>query len=48
MVCKSFAKNTSEEFGSTVNEKLAQELDKPVIKKFKRIRICFMFEDNIF
>ena len=48
MVCKSFDKNTSEEFGSIVNKELAQELDKPVIKKFKRIRICSMFEDNVF
>ena len=33
--------------GVSVNEKLAQELHKPVIKKFKRRRIFARFKDNI-
>ena len=30
-----------------VNEVLAQELHKPGIKKFKRIKVYLRFEDNI-
>ena len=30
-----------------VNEVLAQELHKSVIKKFKRIKVCARFKDNI-
>ena len=48
MVCKFFGNNTSEELEAIVNEVLAQELDKPVIKKFKIIRIFSMFQGNIF
>ena len=48
MVCTFFDKNTSEQLGAIVNKELAQELVKPVIKKFKIIRICFMFKDNFF
>ena len=31
----------------SVNEKLAEELHKPVIKKFKRRRVYARFKDNI-
>ena len=47
MVCTFFDKNTSEELGAIVNRELAQESVKPVIKKFKIIRIGFMFKDHI-
>ena len=30
-----------------VDEKLAEELDKPVIKNFKRRKACARFKDNI-
>ena len=33
--------------GASVNEKLAEELNKPVIKKFKRRRFYAKFKDNI-
>ena len=33
--------------GVNVNEVLAQELCKPVIKKFKRKKLHAMFKDNI-
>ena len=29
-----------------VNEKLAAELRQPIIKKFKRLRVCARFNDN--
>ena len=48
MVCTFYDKNTSEELGAIANKELAQELLKPVIKKFEIIRIGFMFKDNIF
>ena len=33
--------------GASVNEELAQQLHKPVIRKFKRRKIYTMFKDNI-
>ena len=30
-----------------VNEKLAAELRQPIIKKFKRLRVCGRFKDNL-
>ena len=33
--------------GASVNEELAQELHKPVIKKFKRMKVYARFKDNI-
>ena len=33
--------------GADVNEVLAQELHKPVIKKFKRREVYARFQDNI-
>ena len=33
--------------GASVNEYLPEELHKPVIKKFKRSRVCVRFKDNI-
>ena len=30
-----------------VNEQLAEELHKPLIKKFKRTKVCARFKDNI-
>ena len=33
--------------GASVNEELAQELHKPVIKKFKRRKVSARFKDNI-
>ena len=44
MVYKSFVKKTG--WGASVNKELAQELHRPVIKKFKR-RIYAKFKDNI-
>ena len=34
--------------GVNVNENLAEELHKTVIKKFKRIKVYERFKDNIF
>ena len=31
----------------SINEKLAEELYKPVIKKFERRKVCAKFKDNI-
>ena len=33
--------------GVSVNEELAEELQKPVIKKFKRRKVFARFKDNI-
>ena len=44
MVYKSFDKKTGS--GISVNEQLAKELHKPVIKKFKR-KVCSRFKGNI-
>ena len=33
--------------GISVNEQLAEELHKPVIKKFKRRKVYARFKDNI-
>ena len=45
MVYKFFDKKTGS--GSSVNNELAQELHKPVIKKFKRRRFYARFKDSI-
>ena len=45
MVYKFFDKKTG--LGASVNEKLAQELRKPVIKQFKRKKVYTRFIDNI-
>ena len=45
MVYKLFDKKTGS--GVSVNEQLAEELHKPVIKKFKRRKIYEKFKDNI-
>ena len=45
MVYKIFDKKTGS--GASVNEELAQELCKPVIKKFKRRKVYAKFKDNV-
>ena len=45
MVFKFFDGKTG--YGVSVNEKLAEELHKPVIKKFKRRKVFARFKDNI-
>ena len=45
MVYKCFDKKTGSRI--SVNEKLAEELHKPVIKKFKRRKVYARFKDNI-
>ena len=45
MVYKFFDKKTGLVIG--VNEQLAEELHKPVIKKFKRRKVYARFKDNI-
>ena len=45
MVYKFFDKKTRS--AVSVNEYLAEELQKPVIKKFKRRKVCTRFKDNI-
>ena len=45
MAYKFFDKKTGS--GVSVNEHLAEELNKPVIKKFKRRKIYARFRDNI-
>ena len=45
MVYKFFDKKTGS--GISVNEQLAEELHKPVIKKFKRRKVYARFKDNI-
>ena len=45
MVCTFFDKKTG--LGVSVNEQLAQELHKPVIKEFKRRKVYARFTDNI-
>ena len=45
MVYTSFDKKTGS--GISVNEQLAEELHKPVIKKFKRTKVYARFKDNI-
>ena len=44
-MCTFFHKKTIS--GTCVNEQLAQELKRQVIKKFKRKRVYAMFQDNI-
>ena len=45
MVNKSFDKKVGSE--ALVNEELAEEIHKPVIKKLKRIRVYGRFKNNI-
>ena len=45
MVCKFFDKKTRS--GARVNEQLAEELHKPVTKKFKRRKVYAKFKANI-
>ena len=45
MVCKIFDKKTQS--GVSVNEKLAEELHKPLVKKFKIRNVYARFKDNI-
>ena len=45
MVYKFFDKKTR--LGASVNEELAEELHKPVIKKFKRKKVYARFKDSI-
>ena len=45
MVCKFFDRKTGS--GISVNEQLAEELHKPVIKKIKRRKVYARFKDNI-
>ena len=45
MICRFFDKKTR--LGVGVNEQLAEELHKPVIKKFKRRRVYARFKYNI-
>ena len=45
MVYKVFDKKTGS--GVRVNEKQAEELHKPVTKKFKRRKVFVRFKDNI-
>ena len=45
MIHKFFDKKTGS--GSSVNEQPAEELHKPVIKKFKRRKVSVRFKDNI-
>ena len=45
MVYKCFEKKTGS--GISVNEQLAEELHKPVIKKFNRRKVYVRFKDNI-
>ena len=52
MVYKFFGENVfgfraTKKVGADVNEVLAQELHKPVIKKFKRREVYARFQDNI-
>ena len=44
MVYKFFDKKTGS--GTSINEQLAEELHKPVIKKFKRRKVYARFKDN--
>ena len=45
MIYKFFDKKTG--LGASVNEQLAEELHKPVTKKFKRRKVYARFKDNI-
>ena len=45
MAYKFFDKKTG--LGVSVNEQLAAELHKPVLKKFKRRKVYSRFQDNI-
>ena len=47
MVYNFFDKTTVSGAAPCVNEELTQELDKPVIKKFKRRKVYASFKDNI-
>ena len=45
MICKFFDKKTGLE--ASVNEEIAPESNKPIIKKFKRSKVYVWFKDNI-
>ena len=47
MAYKFFDKKIESGAGANVNEELTQELHKPVIKKFKRMKVCARFKENI-
>ena len=48
MVYKCFDKKSSESgFVNEPNYQLANELDKPIIRKFKKRKVCSSFRDNI-
>ena len=47
MVNKFFEKKKKTGSGISVNEQLAEELHKPVIKKFKRRKVYARLKDNI-
>ena len=49
MVYKSFAKTTTSSCIKSMqqNEKLAEELHKPIIRKFKKRKMYSAFKDNI-
>ena len=47
MWCISFLTKKKKELVAEVREELAQELHKPVIKKFKKRKIYAKFKDNI-
>ena len=47
VVYKFFDKKKKKELVAEVREELAQELHKPVIKKFKKRKIYAKFKDNI-
>ena len=40
-------KSTGASIKSMPNEQLANELHKPIIRKFKRRKVYFLFKDNI-
>ena len=47
MVYKFFDRNVGSEVRANVNEVLAQELQKPIIKNFRRTKGYSRFKDNI-
>ena len=47
MVNKFFNKKTGSKSGASVNEELAQELEKQLIKNFKTKKVYLRFKDNI-
>ena len=49
MVYKFFDKKTAGSYIKSIpkNEQLAEELHKPIIRKFKKRKVCSTFKDNI-